>query len=280
MRDFFSLDGAFNKYGGILADTIILSFMWFFFSIVTLGIGVGASTTAMFFVTTRRIADRENYITSDFWSSFKENFKRATIIWLIIFVIGILLVFNIWNIATVGNMAGIVLAAQIVFVVQLTFFTIFIFPMTARFEMPLWMSIKSCFFMANRHLLTSITCTLLLAILLFVGGWLIWFIIFIPGLYAMLASMMIMRIFKKYRPEMDRDPILETQELEAKKVEERRRQNISMIEDSHSQDDTNTNEEQETNEIETGELKTEELKTEETTDEGLESPFKKEEGEI
>jgi len=134
--------------------------------------------------------------------------------------------------------------------------------------------------MANRHLLTSITCTLLLAILLFVGGWLIWFIIFIPGLYAMLASMMIMRIFKKYRPEMDRDPILETQELEAKKVEERRRQNISMIEDSHSQDDTNTNEEQETNEIETGELKTEELKTEETTDEGLESPFKKEEGEI
>jgi len=236
MRDFFSLDGAFNKYGGILADTIILSFMWFFFSIITLGIGVGAATAAMFFVTTRRIADRENYITSDFWSSFKENFKRATILWLIIFILGVLLAFNLINIATVGNMAGIVLIAQIVFLVQLSFFTIFIFPMTARFEMPLWMSIKSCFFMANRHLLTSITCAVLFVILAIVGLQLIWFIIFIPGIYAMLASLMIMRIFKKYRPEMDRDPILEIQELEAKKVEERRRQNISMIEESINTD--------------------------------------------
>jgi len=232
MRDFFSLDGAFNKYGGILADTIILSFMWFFFSIVTLGIGVGAATTAMFFVTTRRIADRENYVTSDFWSSFKENFKRATILWIIILVLCILLAFNIMNIQSVGNMVGIVFAAQIVFIVQITFFTIFIFPITARFEMPLWMSVKSCFFMANRHLLTSITCTILLVVLALVGYWLVWFIVFVPGLYAMLASLMIMRIFKKYRPEMDKDPILETQELEAKKIEERRRANIGKIEES------------------------------------------------
>ena len=237
MRDFFSLDGAFNKYGGILADTIILSFMWFFFSIVTLGIGVGAATTAMFFVTTRRISDRENYITSDFWSSFKENFKRATILWIIILVLGILLTFNIMNIESVGGMIGIVFAAQIVFVVQIIFFTIFIFPITSRFEMPLWMSIKSCFFMANRHLLTSITCAILLIILMVTGLWLIWFIAFVPGLYAMLSSLMIMRVFKKYRPEMDRDPILETQELEAQKVEERRRQNIGKIEESSNDSD-------------------------------------------
>jgi len=229
MRDFFSLDGSFNRYGGFVADTLILSLIWIFFSIPIFTIG--AATSAMFYVSTRRIANREGYITSDFWQAFKTNFKRATLLWLIILGFALLLIFNIFNIEHVGGMAAILLPAQIIFLVEILFISVYVFPVTARFDMSLWQTIKSCFFMANRHLLTSLTCSVIL-IALFLGSWIMPLIFFAaPGVYAILASYMLMRIFKKYRPEMDRDPILELQELEAKRAEERRWSDIGSLEE-------------------------------------------------
>ena len=229
MRDFFSLDGPFNKYGGMVADMIILSFMWLFFSLIGLGITIGASTSAMFFVTTRRIANREGYITRDFWEAFKANLKKATILWLIIVVLLWLIWFNITNIGAVGGMAVVIFPAQIILFIEIVLMSIYAFPMAARFDMGIKQIIKTSFFMANRHLLTSISCVvLLLAALLsfFIAPPLALFLA--PGLYGLLASYMIMRIFKKYRPEMDKDPILEIQEIEAQKAEERRKRDYGL----------------------------------------------------
>ncbi|MCL2361173.1 MAG: DUF624 domain-containing protein [Defluviitaleaceae bacterium] len=237
MRDFFSLEGPFNKYGGLVADMIILSFMWLFFSVIGFGITIGASTSAMFYVSTRRIANREGYITRDFWEAFKANFKKATILWLIAILLMWLIWFNVTNIDAVGGMAFIILPAQIILFVEITFMSIYAFPMIARFDMGLKQIIKTSFFMANRHMLTSLSCVVLLA-----AGVLSFFIIaplalfLAPGLYATLASYMIMRIFKKYRPEMDKDPVLEIQEIEAKKAEERRWRDIGTIDENEEQE--------------------------------------------
>jgi len=225
MRDFFSLDGPFNKYGGMVADMIILSFMWLLFSIPL--VTIGASTTAMFYVSTRRIANREGYITRDFWEAFKANFKKATIIWLICIVLAWLIWFNLSNIDVVGSMGVIIYPAQIIIIVEMALMAVYIFPMTARFDMSIKQIFKSCFYMANRHLLTSVTCVILVVAIvlsfiimppltLFLG----------PGLYAWMASHMVIRLFKRYRPEMDKDPILEIQEIEAQKEEERRQRRI------------------------------------------------------
>ena len=228
MRELFSLDGAFNKYGGMLADMVILSLMWLFFSAVGLGLTIGASTSAMFYVSTRRIANREGYITSDFWFAFKANFKRATFMWLMILVAVWLIWFNLNNIDAVGAMAVVIFPAQIVLLAEVALMSIYIFPMNARFDMGIRQLIKSSFFMANRHLLTSITCLSLL-----VAGVLLFFVMppialfLAPGVYAWLSSYMIMKVFRKYRPEMDKDPMLEIQEIEAQKELERRRKRFS-----------------------------------------------------
>jgi len=234
LRDFFSLDGPFNKYGGMVADMIILSFMWLIFSVIGLGITMGASTSALFFVTTRRIANREGYITRDFWEAFKANFKKATILWVIVVALLWLIWFNINNIQVVGGLSFIIFPAQIVLFIEITFMSVYAFPMTARFDMSIRQIIKSSFYMANRHLLTFITCTILLVgavlgivaippLALFLA----------PGIYGMLAAYMLMRVFKKYRPEMDKDPVLEIQEIEAQKAEERRKQSIRRVKDAN-----------------------------------------------
>ena len=221
MRDFFSLEGPLNKFGGYIADTLIMSLMWLLFSLPIFTIG--ASTAALFYVSTRRIAEREGYITSDFWHAFKANFKKGTALWLMVLVVGLILVFNIMNVEHAGALASFIWIAQYIFLLQLWFICIFLFPLTARFDMGIIQTIKSSFFMGNRHLLTSLTCTVLMVaivISIFVTNGIMFFAA--PGVYAMLASYMIMRVFKKYRPEMDKDPRLEIQEIEAQKAEERR----------------------------------------------------------
>jgi len=222
MRDFFSLDGPLNKYGGYVADTLIMSLMWLVFSLPI--VTIGASTAALFYVSTRRIAEREGYITSDFWHAFKTNFKKATILWLMVLVVTLILIFNIFFVEHLGSLAAFMWVAQYIFLLQVWFICIFLFPLTARFDMGIIQTIKSSFFMGNRHFLTSLTCTALMVAVI-VSVYLTHGIMFFAaaGVYAMLSSYMIMRVFKKYRPEMDKDPRLEIQEIEAQKAEERRR---------------------------------------------------------
>lgn len=231
MREFFSLEGTFNKYAGFVADMVILSLIWIFFSLPL--ITIGASTSAMFYVSTRRIANREGYITSDFWRAFKTNFKRATLLWVLVSVVTSIVVWNVLlaleNPELLGSLGGIVLPVQMVILAEIAFITTYLFPVTARFDMGIKMTLRTCFFMANRHLLTSILCVLTLVALLFVSLFLLPPLIFlVPGIYAIISSYLIMRVFKKYRPEMDRDPVLELQEIERQRAEEKRRAELGL----------------------------------------------------
>jgi len=235
MRDFFSLDGPFQKYGSYIADTLILSLMWILFSIPI--ITMGAATSAMFYVSTRRIAEREGYITADFWKGFKASFKRATVIWLMVLFFTAVLTFNILNLEYMEGLSGIMLPAQLIFIAQLILVSIFMFPVTARFDMGITQTIKSSFFMANRHLLTSLLCAALLASVI-LAAWLFYpLFLLAPGAYAMLSSYLIMRIFKRYRPEMDKDPRLEIAEIEAAKAEARRNRGISKLAEEQADDE-------------------------------------------
>ena len=221
MREFFSLDGGFQKYGGFLADIMILSFMWILFSIPF--ITVGASTSALYYVATRRIANREGYITSDFWEAFKLNFKKSTLLWLVFCFVFVLLIVNMMASGDLGQIRNVVLPVQIVVLIQLLFMFVYVFPVLARFEMDTMQIVKSCFFMANRHLATTITCAVLLLGILFLTVLVAPIFLFMaPGVYGILSSYMLVRIFKRYRPEMDKDPQLEIQEIEAKKEEAKR----------------------------------------------------------
>ena len=217
MREFFSLEGGFQKYGGFLADIMILSLLWLLFSIPF--ITLGASTSALFYVATRRIANREGYITSDFWEAFKTNFVKSTVLWMVFCVLFLLLVLNFIASGELGGMRNFVLPVQIVVLIQLVFAFIYVFPLAARFEMPKMQILKTSFYMANRHLATTVTCTVLLLATLYLTFIAPIFALLAPGVYAVLSSYMLVRIFKRYRPEMDKDPLLEIKEIEAKKEE-------------------------------------------------------------
>ena len=86
---FFNYDNPVWRFIGKFWDVILLSVSGrsAAFPIVT----IGASTTAMYYVTLKLVRDEDGYTIRSFFRSFRENFKQSTIIWLIFLAAGIVL---------------------------------------------------------------------------------------------------------------------------------------------------------------------------------------------
>ncbi len=210
MGGFFNLDGAFYKYGTLIADIMILSILWTITSIPIFTIG--ASTTAIFYVMTRRISEKERYVVKDYFKSFKENFKQATVLWFAISIVFSVIIFNIVSITNGliltdnASLARILIIFYFCLLIEIFLVGMYAFPLLSRFELNNREILKTSFFLANKHFPTS-----LLNIIVFVGIIFAGLQIFIPilfffvGIYTLITSGLFMRIFKKYKPEIDAD---------------------------------------------------------------------------
>lgn len=199
MSDFFKFDGKFFKYGTLLGDLMILTLLWTLTSLPL--ITLGASTTAMYYVTTRQLSNREGYVSRDYFRSFKENFLQATGVTILFAVIFAVLRINLYILP--GNSP--IFPIQFVLIAVAVAMLVFVFPVLSRFKLNFFELLRTSFFLAIRHFPTTITCLVLLfAAYLLVLRWPIAFIV-CAGVYGSLTSLMFMRIFKKYVPQMDTD---------------------------------------------------------------------------
>lgn len=203
MDKIFGLDSKFYKYGTLLCDLIILTLLWFICSIPI--ITIGASTTALYYVTTRQLSDREGYVTKDFFKSFKQNFLEATAMTLILGVVGVILYINIHLFVPDTTINIIIYLIQYVILYELMIFTIYVFPVLSRFDLKLGALIRTSIFMANRHLMTTITCAVLFVAVFMIVLKYRMLIVLCAGFYAILTSLMFMKLFRKYVPDMDKD---------------------------------------------------------------------------
>ncbi|BBF45272.1 hypothetical protein lbkm_4034 [Lachnospiraceae bacterium KM106-2] len=96
---------------------------------------IGAALTAMYDVTMREAREEGGYIVKGYLNSFKKNFKQATIAFIIHFIIGALLIFNLifWkalNTTTASIVLGIVAAMTIIWFISF----LFTYSLIARFD--------------------------------------------------------------------------------------------------------------------------------------------------
>ena len=90
----FSYDSRFTQVLMKLVYSSYLNILWFICSIPIFTIG--ASTTALYYTCLKIVRNEEGNVTKTFFKSFKENFRQATVIWLILFVIGSFLAFDFY----------------------------------------------------------------------------------------------------------------------------------------------------------------------------------------
>lgn len=165
MRNFLNPDGPVLSFLTKLTYSAYLNILWFLCSLPI--VTIGASTTALFYVTLKIAKNEEGNLTRAFFRSFKENFKQATKIWLILLAAGIVLALDGYvfyhmrfeNIFWTLGMAVffVALAAYVIILM-------YIFPLLSRFDNTIGAMFKNSIMIGMRFLL----CTVLMAVIYFV----------------------------------------------------------------------------------------------------------------
>jgi len=154
----FNYDNPVWRFIGKFFDLMILNILWVVCSIPIFT--VGASTTAVYYVALKLVRDEDGATVRSFFKSFKENFRQAAVIWLILLAAGGVIGFDLHffiNIYTTASyfrtfMIAIFGAAAIICAAV----TLYVFPLQARFYNPVKKTLFNAFFMSVRHLLQTI----------------------------------------------------------------------------------------------------------------------------
>lgn len=143
----FNYDSPLMQALGKVADLMWLNVLTLICCIPI--ITAGASLTAMNYMALKIARNEECYITRGFFKSFKENFKQATIIWLILLALIVVLIsdFYVMSVAEFefGNIMRVAITLVAVFV---AFLALYVFPVLARFENTIWRTIKNSFLLS------------------------------------------------------------------------------------------------------------------------------------
>ena len=194
-----------------LGDMFILNVLYLVCCIPV--ITIGAATTALYYNTLKMAENRESYVWREFLRTFKENFKQATIIWMIILVIGAVLVGYFLVMWGIGSQALASVTAIVVIVVGvfLILTAVYVFPVLARFDNSVLNIMKYALLMAIRHLPSTVvilaihSVPLLLAFAsleAFIRG-LLPVLLFTVSILAYFESKLFSRIFSNYYPKTE-----------------------------------------------------------------------------
>ncbi|MBQ7989959.1 MAG: DUF624 domain-containing protein [Oscillospiraceae bacterium] len=191
-----------------IGDLLLLSLLWFVTSLPL--ITIGASTTALFDICMKIVRSRDPSIIKDFFLSFKNNFRQATVIWLIMAAIGALggVDMYFWahsemSIASVMNAVSI--GIMVIFAATL----LYVFPVQATFDNTVKATLRTAFLMSLKHFPDTVGLLICTAALSYLGWKIpaVGYVFFIigTGLFAMLYSLRFVNIFKQYAPVIAED---------------------------------------------------------------------------
>ena len=213
MGRFFSMDNKFFTFMNKVADLCILNIICLVCCIPI--VTAGASITAMYYVTLKMVRNEEAYIVRSFFKSFKDNFKQATIINLIMIAVGAVLYLDL-NVAKnmPGSAGQIFYAIFMAFVIIYYVLLLYVYPILARFYNTIRNTIKNALFMAIRHLPYTVVMVLIglcPLLLLFIGSYQIQstlFVLFLVmgfGVIAYCNSFFLVKIFDLYMPKEENE---------------------------------------------------------------------------
>lgn len=151
MNRFFNMDNKFFVFMGRIADLIILNLLCILCCIPV--ITAGASITAMYYVTMKMVRNEESYIVKSFFKSFKENFKQATIIHIILLITALMLYFDLNIVKNLeGTLSKVLTCIFIAFSFLYALILLYIYPLLAKFYNSIKNTFSNALLMAIRHL--------------------------------------------------------------------------------------------------------------------------------
>lgn len=217
----FNPDSRIMIFLSRVADLVILNILWLVCCIPV--VTIGASTTAMYHVIRHWQKDSVSSIMRDFFQSFKEDFKQATPVYLILLIPTVAVVINAMLIFNQDNSAAVPFYLLIIWFISaliLLFISSFVYPVMAFFADTLFKTLRNAMVLALAYLPRTILISvlnLLPVILLFVNprfflqSSIFWLLIG-GALVAYLNMSILKPVFKKLVPSEFEDTVPDTQE--------------------------------------------------------------------
>lgn len=170
MRSFFNMDGPVFVFLSKAADLMILNILFILCCIPV--ITIGASFTAMSYVTLKMKEGAEGYIWKSFLHAFKQNFRQATVIWLILLLIGAVLGVDLWILiqnhqGPMQIMLYVVIAGCVLWLVEV----MYVFPVLARFYNTIPETIKNGMLLAFANAPKTILMLVITGGVVFITLW-------------------------------------------------------------------------------------------------------------
>ena len=200
---FLSYDSKFGRIFLKISYACCLNTLWFIccLPIVT----IGASTTALYYTSFKIAKDEGSFITTMFFRSFKQNFKQATIIWMIMLVTGLIigadaiLLYRL-HLTTSGTAAvvwtlllAIIFACMVLFVIVL----FNIFPLLSIASNTTANMFKNAFLIGTHYLFVTILVVFIhYAMFFLVVNVFTPLVIFGEGLCAVISAHILLRILR------------------------------------------------------------------------------------
>ena len=198
---FFSYESKFSQLLLKICYSCYLNLLWFVCSLPV--VTIGAATTALYYTSLKVIRGEESSLTQQFFHSFRENFKQATVLWLIMAGIGLFLAgdgYILYHLRLSSSRAlavlwtvilAIVIAAAIVWVIEL----LFLFPLIASVSNDNRSMLKNAFLIGTHYLFATILVFAVhFAVFFVVVAWFTPLIILGEGLCAMISAWLLNNI--------------------------------------------------------------------------------------
>lgn len=210
---FFSYDNWLNRTLRTIADCMLLSLLWVITSVPF--VTVGAATTALYYAAYKAIRQEESGIWKTYWVSFRTNFKQATLLWLMLAAIYIVLLFSCYSaylLYTAEVLSAFLFWTVIAILAVFTMWVNYLFPYIARFRDTTKKTLSNCAWIFLLNPIWSILLLALLAGALYLLAFIPMGFIFAPAAYMLMASYFFEFVFKKYLPSEETTSLPESEE--------------------------------------------------------------------
>ena len=203
--NFFVIDSPVMRFLGRAGDILLLNIIFVVTSIPVITIGTALS--ALYTVAMKLVRGEDPAIIKEYLKAYKRNFKPATICWLIMALIGVLLFVDFRLVAVFSGTAYTVMRLLLAMVLGIWLLTfLYLFPYIARFDNTVLNSMKNALFLSVAHIpstlmMLGVAIGLLIITLFtsktFVIGTILW-TFFGFAILAYVQSFLLCRIFTKY----------------------------------------------------------------------------------
>lgn len=196
---------AFIKFINTLGNIIILNILFVLTSVLSIGLCIGTSLSALYATFLDLKTDESGYYVRNYFKHFKGNFKSTMFIDIALILLAGAAYLNYLAINTINssNIKLILYAVELLIGLEISFIASFYFMVVAKFEGKFTSLLYLSFIFAHKYLYLSI-----LFVVLFIGSFFLLiyvsfaFIFIIFGLIAYIESLILKYIWRNYNYEI------------------------------------------------------------------------------